>query len=499
MKIEKTLLDDHQVQLNVEVDDETFDKSKQRAARKISRDHKVPGFRPGKAPYHVIVRQFGEGAVIEEALEFLVDDIYPQLLDKEEITPYGPGSLKEVKSLDPPELEFVIPLAPSVELGEYAAIRMDYQVPEVTDEDVDHAIENLLEREAKTEVVDRPAETGDRVYITLHGHEKDDEDKKLVVDLHATPVVIEPEDADTENEYPFPGFSHALAGLAKNDSKEFSHTYPDDYDRDEDLKGKAIDFHVTIESVQSRELPELNDEFAKTIGEYETVADLREDARKQLEVNTKDGYDEDYRRRILDEIVAAATFKYPPQMLEEEIDEMVDRFKKRLTNEGWDLDTYLKVNDKEEVTLREEFREAAESRIRRGLAIMEVASQEKIQVREKDVQQDVQRTVDFVNNSFDPRESRKILNEEFLRGLVAGAMRDALTERTLARITAIARGETAPADGADSPAEEPADEIQTAAEPEDTSEPEATSEPETEIESPAAADAAPDQSAVEAE
>jgi hypothetical protein len=130
---------------------------------------------------------------------------------------------------------------------------------------------------------------------------------------------------------------------------------------------------------------------------------------------------------------------------------------------------------------------------------MEVASQEKIQVREKDVQQDVQRTVDFVNNSFDPRESRKILNEEFLRGLVAGAMRDALTERTLARITAIARGETAPADDADSPAEEPADEIQTAAEPEGTSEPEATSEPETEIESPAAADAAPDQSAVEAE
>jgi trigger factor len=271
LKIEKTLLDDHQIQLNVEVDDETFEKSKQRAARRISKNHKVPGFRPGKAPYHVIVRQFGEGAVIEDAIEFLVDDIYPQLIDQEEITPYGPGSLKEVKSLDPPALEFVIPLAPSVDLGEYAAIRKPFELPEVTDDDVDLAIENLLERQAKSEIVERPAEVGDRVYVTLHGHEKDDEKKKLVVDLHGTPVVIEPEDADTEKEWPVPGFSHSLTGLQQGDTKDFEHTFPEDYEKDEALKGKAIEFHVTIESVRTRELPELDDEFAKSVGEYESV------------------------------------------------------------------------------------------------------------------------------------------------------------------------------------------------------------------------------------
>jgi FKBP-type peptidyl-prolyl cis-trans isomerase (trigger factor) len=134
-------------------------------------------------------------------------------------------------------------------------------------------------------------------------------------------------------------------------------------------------------------------------------------------------------------------FKFPPQMLEDEIDEMVKRFKQRLSNEGWELDTYLKVNDKEEATLREEFKDSAESRIRRGLAIMEIANRESIVVLEKDVQQEVQRTVDFVTGTFDPRESRKILTEDFLRGLVSGAVRDAVTERTMARIAAIARGE----------------------------------------------------------
>lgn len=441
MKIEKTLLDDHQVQLTVEVDGETFDSSKRRAARKISRDHKVPGFRPGKAPYNVVVRQFGEGAVIEEALEFLVDDIYPKLLEGEEITPYGPGTLKEVKKLDPPELAFVIPLAPSVELGDYRSIRLEYTQPEVTDENVQGAIDNLLEREAKSEVVDRPSAVGDRVFITLHGHEQGDEAKKLVVDLHRTPVVIEPEDADTSTEWPFPGFSHALAGLEKGATKEFTHAFPEDYDRDEEVKGKTIDFHVTIEEVRTRELPELNDDFAKTIGEYETVDDLREDARKQLEATTRDNYDEDYRRRALEQIVAGASFKFPPQMLDDELDEMVNRFKQRIGNEGWDLETYLKMNDKDEAALREEFREAAESRIRRGLAVLEIANLESIQVMEREVQQEVQRTVDFVNSAFEPQRRREILNEDFLRGLVSSAMRDALTERTLARVAAIARGE----------------------------------------------------------
>jgi len=118
LKIQKQLLDDHQMKLTVEVDADQMEAMKKRAARKISKQVKIPGFRPGKAPYPVIVRQIGEGVIVEEALEILVDDIYPQIIKEADIKPYGPGSLEKVESLDPPVLEIVVPLEAEVDLGD---------------------------------------------------------------------------------------------------------------------------------------------------------------------------------------------------------------------------------------------------------------------------------------------------------------------------------------------------------------------------------------------
>ncbi len=443
MKIEKSLLEDHQIQLSVEVDSDNFEKSTRRAARKISSKQRIPGFRPGKAPYEVIARQFGEGVIIEEAIDNLVDEMYPKLLDDADISPYGPGQLKEIKSLDPPQLEFVIPLAPEVDLGNYSELRLEYAIPEVTEEDVNQTIENLRARQAKTESVERAAEVGDILSISLEGRDtKAADDEAPVVKLEHTPVVIEPEDADIENEWPFPGFSTGLKGLSKNDDALFSHEYPEEFEQDETLKGKSIEFKVTVHEVRSRDLPELNEDFVKSLGgEYETVEDLREDARRHLESSTKEQYESDFENRLLDKIVESSAFRFPPQMVEDEIDALVDQFKNRLANEGWEMDTYLKANQKDEATLREEFRETAIRRIRRGLTIMEVAEKEGIKVSEREVQDEVQRTVEMVNSSFSERESRKILTEDFLRGLVSSAMRDALTSRTFLRLKAIAKGE----------------------------------------------------------
>lgn len=449
MKIEKTFLEDHQVQLNVVIDDETFEASKRRAAKKISRDQRIPGFRPGNAPYAIIVRHVGENTVIEQALELLVDDIYPKLLDSEDITPYGPGQLKNVKQLVPPELEFVVPLAPSVELSDYTAIRLEYALPEITEADVDRTIQNLRDRQAKTEPVERPAQVGDLLSITLHGRDLNGaEDAGLLVDVHDAPVVIEPDDADQAEEWPFPGFSNALKGLEKGGTAKFQHTYADDYAQDESLTGKSVEFEVTVHEVSSRMLPELDDDFAKTVGGYEDLANLRTEARTHLEDSARNSYESDFENRLLDQVVAESVFHFPPQMVEDEIDTLVDNFKNRLSNEGWDLDTYLKANQKDMDVLRAEFRPTAERRIRRGLALMEIADREQIRVAERDVQQEVQRTVDLVNATFPEKERRKILTDEFLHGLVSSAMRDALTERTFARLKAIARGET------DEPSEE---------------------------------------------
>jgi trigger factor len=446
VKIEKTLLEDHQVQLVVQVEQDSFDRSKSRAARSLSRKHKIPGFRPGKAPYHMVARHLGEAAIIEEAVEKIVDDLYPKLIDEQEITPYGPGRLKEIKELDPPQLEFVVPLAPSVTLGDYAIIRKEYAPPEVTDADVDKAIDNLLDGQAKTEKVERAAQVGDLVYVSIEGREKGsaEEDEPLVNLLNA-PAVVEPEDADTSDEWPYPGFSNSLSGLSKGDEKEGEHTYEEDYARDENLAGKTIAFKFAVHDVNKREIPDLTDEFAKSLGEYETVDDLRADARRHLETQTKSDYDTRYDNELLDEIIGMSEIHFPPQMVDDEVDALMEQFTNRLANEGWDLETYMKANETDEASMREEFRETAVRRIRRGLIVMEVASAENIEVSERDVQGEVQRTVDLVQGSMSRRESNKLLNQSTLRGLVASAMRDALTERTFARLRAVARGETAEA------------------------------------------------------
>ncbi|MFQ5352769.1 MAG: trigger factor, partial [Candidatus Binatia bacterium] len=389
-----------------------------------------------------------------------VEDLYPRLIDEQSIAPYGPGQLQEVKQLDPLQLEFVIPMAPEVTLGDYQDLRFDYELPVITDEDVDQTVENLRERQAVTETVERPSEVGDMLLISIQGREKGaEEGAEPLADLIRTPVVIESADADTDHEWPFPGFSHGLVGLSADEESSFSHSYGDDDEQDERLAGKEVEFKVVVHEVKSRELPEMTDEFVQSLGEYETVDDLRLDARKHLESSAHESYESDYQNRILDAIVASAQFHYPPQMVEDEVDALVDQFKNRVSNEGWDLDTYLKANDKDLETLREEFRETAENRIRRGLALMEIAEKESIKVSERDVQEDVQRTVNMVNTSFSPPEARKILTEDMLRGLVSGAMRDALTERTLARLKAIARGELEPPEEEGekaSPDEEPA-------------------------------------------
>ncbi len=137
MKIEKEVLEDQQVKFTVEVDSDQVEASKRKAAKKIARRVKVPGFRPGKAPYQVIQRQVGDEAILEESIEILVNEVYPQVIKDAEIDPYGPGNLENVPSLDPVTLEFIVPLMPEVEVADYHAIRLPYEPPEITDTEIE--------------------------------------------------------------------------------------------------------------------------------------------------------------------------------------------------------------------------------------------------------------------------------------------------------------------------------------------------------------------------
>jgi len=208
LNIEKKLLEDHQIQLTVEVETDPWSKSKHQAARRISKRVKISGFRPGKAPYAAIVRHVGEGAIVEKALDLVIDEIYPKLIEEADIKPYGPGTVKEIPNLDPLTIEFVVPLQPEIELGDYKAIEMTYEIPEISADDISKALEDFRERNAIYESVERAAEDGDTVYLRVGAKRLgvEDEEEAVIFDQQFSSAHLGEEENAADHQF-FPGFS----------------------------------------------------------------------------------------------------------------------------------------------------------------------------------------------------------------------------------------------------------------------------------------------------
>jgi len=380
LKITSQPREDHQVTLIVEIESAQMDSAKHRAARKISERKSIPGFRPGKAPYDVVVRNFGDAIIAEEAVDLLLDELYPSALEEAKLEPAAAGSLEKVENLEKkPKFTFTVPLAPSVSLGEYRSIRLKYEWQAPGDEKTEEAVEELRRMYAKTETVDRPIQVGDFVMIDLRGSNlKAKEDEAPIIDRSNLPVFIR-NDAK-EDEYPYSGFSSGLVDLKKDESKSFRHKYGSDY-KDQKLQGLSVSFNVKINMVRGSILPELNDDFAKQVGPFENITALREAIKANLATQSKSEYDDVYYASILEKIKASATLKYPPQVLDHELNHVMEDLKSRLAQQNLDMVAYLKSREMdEEKFISEEARPIAVKRLERSLIMDELARIEKIEV-----------------------------------------------------------------------------------------------------------------------
>ena len=431
MNIETNISEDHQAHLKVEFDLDQLTIAKHRAARKIAQQTKIPGFRPGKAPYPIVARTVGEGAILEEAMEILVEEQYPKVIEEANIKPYGPGQLENIISMDPPIFEFIVPLDAEVTLGDYQTIRISYELPSIQEADVDKVIFDLRDRQAVLEAVDRPAEQGDQVFIRLNGERLDPSDNEsttLVAD-RPMPVTITAEDVVQPNEWPFAGFSRTLVGLSAGDENTIQHTFADDASYTS-LRGKTAEFKITVETVKSRTLPEINDDFAHSAGEFESMVALRTEIRKSLEAERTEEYEAEYNDRIAEELYKIATWKYPPQMLEHEIELFKDQLENRLAQQNMDLPTYLKIRQLDEAGLKEDIKPLAEQRMKRTLVLMEIARQQDIKVTEQELEAESMRTLDQLSHMLPPDKARKTLTDEFVRGMIGNIGADLLIKRT---------------------------------------------------------------------
>jgi len=371
LNIEKQYQDNHSVKLVVEVEPEKMNEYKKRAASKISQRGNISGFRPGKAPYHIVARMYGEAAITEQAIDLFIDSEYSNILKEADVNPGASGSLENIESVDPPKFLFSVPLAPEIDLGDYTSVRLPYEWKAPEQKDVDAALEDLRQMYASTETVERAIEPGDYVLLDVTS-----ETSELNRTGFAT--FVRKEERDTE--WPYNGFANELIGLKAGESKTIKHSFPADWEVEE-LQGKDVEITAAIKTVRGVTLPEINDEFAKMTGAGETVDALMEAVKRDVESRSQNEYDDKYFVDLIEKVKEGATIKYHEHTLEHEGEHVLQDLSQRLAQQGMDLDTYFKMRN----TTREEFIETdvnpvAKKRLERGLILDEIVRKEQIQI-----------------------------------------------------------------------------------------------------------------------
>lgn len=445
LKIETTPRDDQQIQIVAEIDSAIFEDYKQRAARKISKETRIPGFRPGKAPYEIIRRHYGDDMIQREAIEIMLDEIYPKVLEEAKIEPSYPGTLEEILSYDPPKFSFLVPLEPEVTLPDYRAIRKEYNTETVSDEEIEEVLSNLRRNYAVAEPVDRPASEGDVVYLMIRAEltqPLEGETGEFIQQMPHQVVIGE----DDKTGWPFAGFSKYLVGMSANTEKEFTYTFPDDFSI-ERYRGKEARFFVTVQSVKELVLPELTDEFAQSIGEFETVEKLRESIREQLAARKQSEYDDQYLGELIDEIVSKSTVKYPPQALQEEIEHLLGHLQKDLERSRLDLDTYLKMLQMDRDTfIQNRIQPQAQKALTRRLVLSEIARLEKIKIDPEELQKEVEATLTQFDQDSGPRKPTAAQRLNLAQIVTMETANRLFNLNLLERLKAIASGKFQPED-----------------------------------------------------
>ncbi|MCI0575998.1 MAG: trigger factor [Chloroflexi bacterium] len=420
-----------QLKVTIQVPETRVQEAMRRTARELAREVQFPGFRRGKVPYQVLVRRVGEEALRAEAVEGMLQKVLEEALEEIEAEAYLPPRLDHME-MAPLKLELVIPLQPVVRLGDYRSIRKELAPAEVSEEALAEALEHIRTHHQRLEEVDRPVEPGDMATLSGRASLADDEERVIWVEENVQ-LLMDP----TETFIDLP-FVENIVGLSAGDEKEFRVTLPEDEDNEE-LSGKEAVFKVTVLNVQSRSLPELDDELAQQEGDYETLEEMREDIRHNLQTlaasEAKSGLLDD----MVKEMLATAELVYPPAAVDEELDDLVEEVKQRASNQGYRWEDYLKLEGLTEEKLREEYRDQAVKRIQERLVLQEFVRQEKLTIGQADVDKALDQRLSRFENEELREQLRKIYSQgDSLRSLTGEILVDKIYERMNAIVSGTA-------------------------------------------------------------
>jgi trigger factor len=440
--------DQRQLIVTVEVGEERVQQAMRNKARELAKDIHIPGFRKGKAPYHVILRRVGEETLRFEAVEKMVQPIFEEVVRDNEIDLFGQPSLDDIE-MNPTVFRFTMSLSPKVVLGDYRVLRRELVAPQVTEEALAAALEQVRVRHQSIEAVDRPVMAGDVVTLSgvgklmrqvneEEGTEEDGEtavsaDEQILFEEDHTELLMEPSVL-------FPGtpFVDNIIGMSAGEEKEFSFTFAADYE-DSELAGREAHFSVYLLDVKNRTLPELNDDLAKLEGSYETLDDLRQSLRDNLQQQAEAEATNELIEHMIDDLMLSATISYPPAAIQQQLDGMLESIKQRTTRSGWKWEDYLQMSGMSEDDLRESLQDNAHTQLERQLVLRQFIISEKLTITAEDVDKKIEARLDVFG---DNDEVKKNLRDYFSRGSgFETVSNEVLMDKLVARIKAVLTGE----------------------------------------------------------
>lgn len=405
MNVQKEDLGNCQVQLTVTVEPDQVQEQMRKSARKLAKKVKVPGFRPGKAPYHILVNYMGEGAILEEAVEDLLPKALEQAVEETETKLWSVQDIEPaIESLDPLVLRFVVPTPPEVTLGDIDSLEVPEESVTVEDEAVRNVLEDLRESRANWIPTLGPARYGDMVTIDLRG---DLVDGTTVVDAkgfegvlteqpkpeeEAAASIIEVPGQEKPREKSYPDLPAQLVGMMVNQVKDFNLVYPEDWP-EERVAGRTVLYRATLLDLKKKVLPALDDELAQSVGEFDDLQALQDRIRTNLLAEAEYEARNRYALAVLDELADASEIQYPPAMLKHQIERLIADLEQQVTRYGLTLEQYLEEIGKSRAELEDEYRDRAERFLRRSLALTEYITARDIEATPEELEREIDLTV----------------------------------------------------------------------------------------------------------
>ncbi len=394
----------NELKLTFTVEAEKFDEAIMDVFKKSAKYFNIPGFRKGKAPYKIVERYYGANIFYEDAFNELVPKVYDEEIEKNNIEAVSKPKIDIVQMEKGKELIFtaVVATKPEVKLGKYKGISLKNIEYKVTDEDVNHEIEHMAEHNARmVSVEDRAVKDQDIVTIDFEG---------FVDDVAFEGGKAEGQQLTIGSNTFIPGFEDQIIGMKIDEEKDIKVTFPEDY-YSKELAGKEARFHIKLHEIKEKELPKIDDEFAKDVSEFDTLEELKKSIKdKKVEENEHKAKHE-MEDNAIDEVCKNTNIDIPEGMIDLEVDNMIDNISQRLQYQGMKMEQYLKMVGKTEADLRKEFRTDAEKNVKARLVLDQIIADEKIEADEKYVKEKMEEMSKQYNKKMEEIEKNEKLRE----------------------------------------------------------------------------------------